>query len=196
MAGASIFNPEQSQWHAWTTYRYLDDWDGNQSAKLLVQIRITRHFVVQFSAVLILLFNWLVTLALLYLTVLYVFARAKLPGGMDGVALPFAGLFALPSVRGVMPGNPPFGCLIDFIGIVPNLAIITGCATTLLLVRLHRERALDVPAHIQAIQVLRDSSQAPDSDSSETMKQRQSFEVTPFVDPRYDPQPLNHAERS
>ncbi|KAF8869893.1 hypothetical protein CPB85DRAFT_1240339 [Mucidula mucida] len=56
--------------------------------------------------------------------------------------LPFTGLFALPSVRSVLPGNrqltPPLGCLIDFIGTIPNLAIIAGCATTLLLVRIHR----------------------------------------------------------
>lgn len=49
------------------------------------------------------------TLSLLYMTVLSVFGRQVLPEGTDSVALPFAGLFALPSVRGVMPGNPPFG---------------------------------------------------------------------------------------
>lgn len=51
----------------------------------------------------------IVTVALLYMTVLNVFARVKMPEGMDVVALLFAGLFALPSVRGVMPGDPPFG---------------------------------------------------------------------------------------
>jgi hypothetical protein len=51
----------------------------------------------------------LVTLALLYMTVLSVFAKQKLPEGMDGIGLLFTGLFALPSVRGVMPGGPPFG---------------------------------------------------------------------------------------
>ncbi len=51
----------------------------------------------------------LVTVALLYMTVLNVFGRIKMPEDMDAVALLFAGLFALPSVRSVMPGNPPFG---------------------------------------------------------------------------------------
>ena len=45
------------------------------------------------------------------MTVLSVLGRRRLPSGMDSVALPFAGLFALPSVRSVMPGNPPFGQL-------------------------------------------------------------------------------------
>ncbi|KAJ6459827.1 hypothetical protein DFH09DRAFT_1230870 [Mycena vulgaris] len=145
MAGASIFNPASgmSQWRLSTNYTYLDL--PGQAAKLAVFVTIQRHVVVKISAFLILLLNWLVALALLYMTVLSVFGRRKLPGGMDSVALPFAGLFALPSVRAVMPGNPPFGCLIDFIGILPNLAIIAGCASTLLLCRLRREAIVLVP---------------------------------------------------
>ncbi|KAJ7476266.1 hypothetical protein B0H11DRAFT_1308591 [Mycena galericulata] len=143
MAGASIFNPDMSQWHLSTSYNYLDL--TGQAAKLAVFVTIRRHVVVKISAFLILLLNWLVALALLYMTVLSVFGRRKLPSGMDSVALPFAGLFALPSVRAVMPGNPPFGCLIDFIGILPNLAIIAGCASTLLLCRLRREAIVLIP---------------------------------------------------
>lgn len=51
----------------------------------------------------------LVTATLLYMTVVNVLGRREPPRGLDAVALSFAGLFALPSVRGVMPGNPPFG---------------------------------------------------------------------------------------
>ncbi|EJD49118.1 hypothetical protein AURDEDRAFT_162059 [Auricularia subglabra TFB-10046 SS5] len=71
--------------------------------------------------------------------------RRQLPDGLDSIALPFAGLFALPSVRSVMPGDPPFGCLIDFIGIIPNLCIVSGCATVLLLSRIHREANTLIP---------------------------------------------------
>ncbi|KAJ6460554.1 hypothetical protein C8R45DRAFT_1108965 [Mycena sanguinolenta] len=143
MAGASIFNPDMSQWRLSTSYSYLDL--PGQAEKLAVFVTIRRHVVVKISAFMILLINWLVALALLYMTVLSVFGRRKLPGGMDSVTLPFAGLFALPSVRAVMPGNPPFGCLIDFIGILPNLAIIAGCASTLLLCKLRREAIFLVP---------------------------------------------------
>ncbi|KAJ7195583.1 hypothetical protein B0H12DRAFT_1038667 [Mycena haematopus] len=143
MAGASIFNPDMSQWRLSTSYSYLDL--TGQATKLAVFVTIRRHVVVKVSAFLILLLNWLVALSLLYLTVLSVFGRRKLPGGMDSVALPFAGLFALPSVRAVMPGNPPFGCLIDFIGILPNLAIIAVCASTLLLCKLRREANVLLP---------------------------------------------------
>ncbi|KAJ6522309.1 hypothetical protein DFH09DRAFT_1191633 [Mycena vulgaris] len=136
----AALSPETLEtWRLSTNYTYLDL--PGQAAKLAVFVTIQRHVVVKISAFLILLLNWLVALALLYMTVLSVFGRRKLSGGMDSAALPFAGLFALPSVRAVMPGNPPF----DFIGILPNLAIIAGCASTLLLCRLRREAIVLVP---------------------------------------------------
>ncbi|KAF8157352.1 hypothetical protein K438DRAFT_1687174 [Mycena galopus ATCC 62051] len=163
MAGASIFNPDTSQWRLSTSYSYLHL--PGQAAKLAVFVTIRRHVVVKISAFLILLINWLVALALLYMTVLSVFGRRKLPGGMDSVALPFAGLFALPSVRAVMPGNPPFGCLIDFIGILPNLAIIAGCASTLLLCRLRREAIVLVPFADERVSKLGGKERDSESDA-------------------------------
>ncbi|KIM42810.1 hypothetical protein M413DRAFT_124137 [Hebeloma cylindrosporum] len=146
VVGASIFNPDQYQWKAHTDYKYLDGLN-RQATKLTVFITMKRRLVIKIAAFLILIFNWLVTATLLYMTVLSVLGRRKPPKGMDVVALSFAGLFALPSVRGVMPGNPPFGCLLDFIGILPNLAIIAGCATSLLISRLHREARELYPPH-------------------------------------------------
>ena len=57
MAGASIFNPDTSQWRASTYYDYLDM--GDQAAKLYVQIYLKRHIIVRISAFLILIFNCL-----------------------------------------------------------------------------------------------------------------------------------------
>lgn len=83
--------------------------------------------VIKISAFLILIFNCahaadvalslavphppqgMVTLATLYMTLVYSLGHRQLPDGLDSIALPFAGLFALPSVRSVMPGDPPFG---------------------------------------------------------------------------------------
>ncbi|KAE9403359.1 hypothetical protein BT96DRAFT_1017067 [Gymnopus androsaceus JB14] len=81
----------------------------------------------------------LVTLSLLYMSILIVCVRRKVPGS-DGIALLFAGLFALPTIRGIFPGNPALGCLVDFVGLVPNLCIISGCAVTVLLVQLSRTK--------------------------------------------------------
>ncbi|KZV88881.1 hypothetical protein EXIGLDRAFT_772256 [Exidia glandulosa HHB12029] len=142
--GANVFNKVQAQWIASTEYSYLDGFQGS-STKLWIRITLRRNMVIKISAFLIIVFNWMVTLAILYMTLVYTLGRRQLPDGLDSVALPFAGLFALPSVRGVMPGDPPFGCLLDFIGIVPNLSIVAGCATCLLLMRIHRESLTQLP---------------------------------------------------
>ncbi len=59
MAGASIFNPDSSQWVARTTYEYLDSLQDGASvpAKLSVFIVLKRHIVVKISAFLLLIFN-------------------------------------------------------------------------------------------------------------------------------------------
>jgi hypothetical protein len=35
----------------------------------------------------------------------------------------------LPSVRAILPGAPDFGALIDLVGIIPNVIIISICTT-------------------------------------------------------------------
>ncbi|KAJ6549020.1 hypothetical protein DFH09DRAFT_1320323 [Mycena vulgaris] len=117
---------------------------ASQAAKLAVFVTIQRHVVVKISAFLILLLNcrWISSFKTAGKDTQELYNQGvNCPGGMDSTALPFAGLFALPSVRAVMPGNPPF----DFIGILPNLAVIAGCASTLLLCRLRREAIVLVP---------------------------------------------------
>lgn len=136
--GANVFNKVQAQWIATLNYTYLDNFNGSET-KLTIRITLRRNMVIRISAFLLLIFNWIVTLAVLYMTLVYVQGRRELPDGLDSIALPFAVLFALPSVRSVMPGDPPFGCLFDFIGIVANLCIVAICATLLLLIRIHRE---------------------------------------------------------
>jgi len=56
MAGASIFNPDQTEWRASTVYKYLDDLNG-QATKLTVSVTLGRHIIVKISAFLILTFN-------------------------------------------------------------------------------------------------------------------------------------------
>ncbi|KAH7100033.1 hypothetical protein BKA62DRAFT_708068 [Auriculariales sp. MPI-PUGE-AT-0066] len=132
--GANIFNSLETQWVYDLNFTYLDGFKDH-ATKLTMGITIRRSTVTKLSAILIVILNWAVTLGVLHMVITYVVGRRQLPDGLDSVALPFAGLFALPSVRSVMPGNPPF----DFIGIIPNLAILASCATVLLVCRIHRE---------------------------------------------------------
>ncbi|EJD49113.1 hypothetical protein AURDEDRAFT_162054 [Auricularia subglabra TFB-10046 SS5] len=145
--GANIFNKIQTQWVASFNYTYLDNFgpDEDHAAKLTARITLQRNNVIKVSAMLILIVNWLVTLAILYMTLVYILGRRQLPDSLDSIALPFTGLFALPATRNVMPGDPPFGCLIDFIGVIPNICIVSVCATLLLFNRIHREANTLIP---------------------------------------------------
>ncbi|EJD48282.1 hypothetical protein AURDEDRAFT_162753 [Auricularia subglabra TFB-10046 SS5] len=134
---ANLFNPSQTEWWARMNYTYLDNFlDLGQATKISVNITLQRSYVVRISAILIVVFNWLVTIGLCYLAMTYIQGRKMFPSEMDSVGLQFAGLFALPTVRSIMPGGPPFGCLLDFIGIIPNLVLVSLAATLLLFFRL------------------------------------------------------------
>ncbi|KAE9392707.1 hypothetical protein BT96DRAFT_979278 [Gymnopus androsaceus JB14] len=133
MAGASIFNPRSSQWVSNSDYTFLDLPD--QAGRITTYIYLNRHSAVIVGVLLLIIFNWLVTLSLLYMSILNVLPHREVSGS-DGIALLFAGLFALPTIRGIFPGSPALGCLVDFVGLVPNLCIISGCAVTVLLVQL------------------------------------------------------------
>jgi hypothetical protein len=51
------------------------------------------------------------------------------PQGTDLLGINFTALFALPSVRLLLPGAPDFGIIIDLVGIIPNVIIISLCIT-------------------------------------------------------------------
>ncbi|KAH7100299.1 hypothetical protein BKA62DRAFT_706606 [Auriculariales sp. MPI-PUGE-AT-0066] len=136
--GAVILNGVQAHWRFRTRYSFIDGFNG-QAKKMNIWIYMERTPVTVASAVLMIVLNWIVTLGIFWMTLTYGLSRWQLPDGLDSVALPFAALFALPSVRSVMPGDPPFGCFIDFVGIIPNLAIVAVCATWHLVSRIRRE---------------------------------------------------------
>ena len=77
--------------------------------------------------------------------------------GTDLLGVTFTSLFALPSVRLLLPGMlrvfpqsslwdlhilgaPDFGALIDLIGIIPNVIIISLCITAIAITKLNRKR--------------------------------------------------------
>ncbi|KAI5893274.1 uncharacterized protein SCHCODRAFT_02687371 [Schizophyllum commune H4-8] len=56
--------------------------------------------------------------------------RRHILAGTDMLSVCFAALFALPTVRSLLPGAPgDFGAVIDFVGILPNVIIISLCTT-------------------------------------------------------------------
>ncbi|EJD43000.1 hypothetical protein AURDEDRAFT_167950 [Auricularia subglabra TFB-10046 SS5] len=149
--GGDIVNWVQSDWVAVYDYDYIDDLPG-RGVVLDFFVKTKRHPIVKVFAIIIAAINWALTIALAYMTLAYTMGGRELPPGSDSVTLMFTALFALPTVRSTMPGNPPFGCLLDAVGIIPNLLIVAFCATWLLLHKLFVEtRPRDATLHLTAL---------------------------------------------
>ena len=61
----------------------------------------------------------------MWITISAVQGRRKIPADLFGI--PITALFALPTVRGIMPGAPFFGCILDYSGIILNLVVLVIC---------------------------------------------------------------------
>jgi len=90
-------------------------------------LTITRGPVIRVYAIAIVIAIWLVTLTFLATCVAVVFLHRSMSATV--LVLPIATLFAFTQLRSTLPGAPTgFGADIDFVGILPCLAIITFCA--------------------------------------------------------------------
>lgn len=94
---------------------------------LYTNLVITRGPAIRVYAIAIVIAIWLVTLTFLSTCIAVVFLHR--PMSSTVLVLPVATLFAFTQLRSTLPGAPPgFGADIDFVGILPCLAIITFCA--------------------------------------------------------------------
>ncbi|KAL1717046.1 hypothetical protein EV715DRAFT_274517 [Schizophyllum commune] len=109
-----------------TTCRDLD----SAYCELHVDFRVRRPGLVKFTVMAVLVVNWLSTIVIFLLTgEALLLRRLHIVDGTDILGVLFAALFALPGVRSLLPGAPPFGSTIDLVGILPNVIIIscTSC---------------------------------------------------------------------
>jgi hypothetical protein len=75
----------------------------------------------------------LITIAICILTgEAIILERMYILSGSDVLSICLTSMFALPSVRSILPGAPPFGCLLDMVGILPNIILISLCVSTFL----------------------------------------------------------------
>ncbi|KAF8989868.1 hypothetical protein BDQ17DRAFT_1372683 [Cyathus striatus] len=94
------------------------------------QISFGRSGLIKTYVLTIVIGVWLVTLVFVGSTMKIMF-RYEQP--KEVFAVPIATLFAFTTLRGTMPGAPPgFGATIDFVGLLPCLAIITVTSVVLL----------------------------------------------------------------
>ncbi|KAL1752379.1 hypothetical protein FB107DRAFT_277768 [Schizophyllum commune] len=109
-----------------TTCRDLD----SAYCELHVDFRVRRPGLVKFTVMAVLVVNWLSTIVIFLLTgEALLLRRLHIVDGTDILGVLFAALFALPGVRSLLPGAPPFGSTIDLVGILPNVIIISLCTS-------------------------------------------------------------------
>ncbi|PVG03770.1 hypothetical protein CPB86DRAFT_810345 [Serendipita vermifera] len=100
-----------------------------------------RPGLVVFSALIAIIVNWTSTIGIFLLTCeSVVMRRTYILSEIDILGVCLTALFALPSVRAILPGAPDFGAIIDLIGIIPNIIIISLCTTTIAIARLRMKR--------------------------------------------------------
>ncbi|KIM30041.1 hypothetical protein M408DRAFT_328454, partial [Serendipita vermifera MAFF 305830] len=113
----------------------------NIACHLDITIVATRPPLVQFAAVMAVIVNWTSTLFIFILTCeVIIMRRGFMLSGTDLFGITFTALFALPSVRMLLPGAPEFGILLDLVGIVPNVIIVSICTSAIAVTKLNRRQ--------------------------------------------------------
>ncbi|KAG8842361.1 hypothetical protein FRB91_004230 [Serendipita sp. 411] len=111
--------------------------DDAPGCELIIQFWVTRTGLVKFCVFVVFGINWFVTIALFLLTgESLLLNRHNILESTDIFAVCFSALFALPSVRSLLPGVPGYGCALDMLGILPNMIIITLCTVFFAISRL------------------------------------------------------------
>ncbi|KAI0630294.1 hypothetical protein C8Q77DRAFT_253278 [Trametes polyzona] len=110
---------------------------------VIKNIEVTRGRAVRIYAIFIVLVIWLVTLTFMIICVLSVFFGKGISSGV--LVLPMGTLFAFTQLRSTLPGAPDgFGAVIDFMGVLPCLAILTICSVFMTAIFLFRDPECDV----------------------------------------------------
>lgn len=115
--------------------------DGNVPCQLKLEFKAQRPPLVKFAAVFSVVVNWTSTFFIFVLTCeVLIMRRGFMLSGTDLLGLTFTSLFALPSVRLLLPGAPEFGAMIDLVGIIPNVIIISLCITAIAVTKLNKRK--------------------------------------------------------
>lgn len=114
---------------------------GHFTCQMKIDMTASRPDLVKFTAVLSIIVNWTSTFFIFVLTSeVLLMRRGFMMSGTDLLGVTFTSLFALPSIRLLLPGAPEFGALIDLVGIIPNVVIISLCITAIAITKLNRKK--------------------------------------------------------
>ncbi|TDL25267.1 hypothetical protein BD410DRAFT_837478 [Rickenella mellea] len=108
---------------------------GSSIPQYYVMIWAIRQRLVKGIAVVLVLTTWLLSLAILYMTILVIFGRKV---DTQLILASTTVLFALPQIRSSMPDSPPLGtgAYIDTGGYFISLSLVSACTSLLLIVSL------------------------------------------------------------
>ncbi|KAG8770419.1 hypothetical protein FRC20_002107 [Serendipita sp. 405] len=114
------------------------DYSGEfAGCELHVDFTGKRPLLVKFAAILAVLVNWTSTIGIFLLTCeAVIMRRVHILSETDILGVCLTALFALPSVRAILPGAPDFGAILDLVGVIPNIIIISVCTTMMALAKL------------------------------------------------------------
>ncbi|PVG03781.1 hypothetical protein CPB86DRAFT_748230 [Serendipita vermifera] len=109
--------------------------------ELHIEFTGRRPDLVVFAAIVAVIVNWASTIGIFLITCeSVIMRRTYILREMDILGVCLTALFALPSVRAILPGAPDFGAIIDLIGIIPNIIIISVCTAIVAASRLRMPR--------------------------------------------------------
>ncbi|KAG8753170.1 hypothetical protein FRC14_006359 [Serendipita sp. 396] len=109
------------------TTNTCEDPDPNAGCELHVDFLIRRSGPVKFAAMMAVIGNWTITFVIIYQTYR---AVMRLPDHLSETNLILVCISALSIVsflRSIIPGAPDHGVIIDLIGVIPNIMLISLC---------------------------------------------------------------------
>ncbi|KAG8793449.1 hypothetical protein FRC17_008450, partial [Serendipita sp. 399] len=99
----------------------------------------TRPPLLIFCAIAAVFVNWTCALFIFVLTCeAIVMRRSYMLRGTDILSMCFTALFALPTIRALLPGAPAYGAIIDLVGILPCTLIVALCAVCVAVAKLNK----------------------------------------------------------
>ncbi|KAG8776563.1 hypothetical protein FRB91_000797 [Serendipita sp. 411] len=119
----------------------LDENTLPPSCHIKIVFRGMRPLVVIICAITAVAVNWTCAIFIFVLTCETVFMRRSyMLQGTDILSMCFTALFALPTIRLLLPGAPDYGVMIDLIGVLPCTLIVALCTVCISIVKLRLRR--------------------------------------------------------
>ncbi|KAG8811527.1 hypothetical protein FRC17_002412 [Serendipita sp. 399] len=120
------------------TTHWSDELSMPDSCHLEVTLIGQRPPLLIFCAIAAVVVNWTCAVFIFILTCeAIVMRRSYMLQGTDILSMCFTALFALPTIRALLPGAPSYGAIIDLVGILPCTLIVALCAVCVSVAKLN-----------------------------------------------------------